>query len=40
MVVCVFTGSLFRDPRKVLRDAPDMRVDGEFRSRKACEDKY
>lgn len=35
VVVGVFAGGFCRNPREVFRDAPDVRVDGEFRSSKA-----
>lgn len=35
VVIGVFAGGFCRDPREVLGDAPDVRVDWEFRSSKA-----
>lgn len=35
VVVGVFAGGFCRDPREVFGDAPDVRVDWEFRSSKA-----
>lgn len=35
VVIGVFAGGFCRDPRKVFGDAPDVRVDWEFRSSKA-----